>query len=213
MKITWVGHACFLIEAKEARILTDPFGEDVPYPFPKTSVDTVTVSPGHFDHTAIHRVPGRPAVIKATGDFDVREVRLKGIPSFHDDRGGAERGPNILYAFELEGTTIAHLGDLGTPLDASQRAALGAPEILLIPVGGTYTIDAGQAAAIVDGLPSVKLVLPMHFKTDVIDDWPIATVDEFEALMDNVRRVDASTVEVTRESLSGQREVWILDHA
>jgi len=213
MKITWVGHACFLIEAKEARILTDPFGEDVPYPFPKTSVDIVTVSHGHFDHNAIHRVPGRPAVIKATGDFDVREVRLKGIPSFHDDRGGAERGPNILYAFELEGTTIAHLGDLGTPLDASQRAALGAPEILLIPVGGTYTIDAGQAAAIVDGLPSVKLVLPMHFKTDVIDDWPIATVDEFEALMDNVRRVDASTVEVTRESLSGQREVWILDHA
>ncbi len=213
MKITWVGHACFLIEAKEARILTDPFHEDVPYPFPETPVDVVTVSHAHFDHNAIHRVSGRPAVIEATGEFDVHGVPVRGVASYHDDRKGTERGPNILYTYVVEGLTLAHLGDLGEPLDASQHAALGAPEILLIPVGGTYTIDAGQAVAIVDGLPSVKLVIPMHYKTDVIADWPIATVEEFEALMDNVRRIGASTVEVTRESLSGQREVWILDHA
>jgi L-ascorbate metabolism protein UlaG (beta-lactamase superfamily) len=213
MKITWVGHACFLIEAKEARVMTDPFHEDVPYRFLETTVDVVTVSHDHFDHNAIHRVPGRPAVIEATGVFDVHGLHLRGIPSFHDDCGGKERGPNILYTFALEGMTIAHLGDLGTPLDGEQREALADVDVLLVPVGGTYTIDARQAASLIESLPNVRLVIPMHFKTDAIADWPIATVDEFESLMDNARRVGASTVEVTRASLPEQREVWILDHA
>lgn len=213
MKITWVGHACFLIDAKEAKIMTDPFHEDVPYPFLETPVDIVTVSHGHFDHNAIHRVPGRPAVIEATGEFDVHGVSLRGVASYHDDKGGAERGPNIFYTYALEGLTLAHLGDLGARLDEEQRAALADADILLVPVGGHFTIDARQAASLIEGLPDVRLVIPMHFKTDVIADWPIASVDEFESLMDNARRVGASTVEVTRASLPEQREVWILDHA
>ena len=213
MKITWVGHACFLIEAKEARILTDPFGEEVPYPFPAKPVDIVTVSHGHFDHNAIHRVPGRPAVIEATGDFDVHGVPIRGMASYHDDKKGAERGPNILYAFELEGTTVAHLGDLGEPLDEKQRAALANADVLFVPVGGHFTIDAKQAASLIENLLNVRLVIPMHYKTDVIADWPIAAVDEFESLVDNARRVGASTIEATRTSLPEQREVWILDHA
>ena len=213
MKITWVGHACFLIEAKEARILTDPFGEDVPYRFPETPVDIVTVSHGHFDHNAIHRVPGRSAMIEATGDFDVHGVAVKGVASFHDDKGGVERGPNILYTYVLEELTLAHLGDLGERLDEEQRAALADVEILLIPVGGHFTIDARQAAELIASLPNVRIVIPMHYKTEAIVDWPIAVVDEFESLMDNARRVGASTVEVTRAALPEQREVWILDHA
>ena len=213
MRITWIGHACFLVDAEEARILTDPFSEDVPYNFPETSVDIVTVSHAHSDHNAVHRVPGDPAVIEATGGLDVRGVTINGIPSFHDGSGGKERGPNTLYRFVLEGVTIAHLGDLGTLLDAAQRAALGDVDVLLIPVGGNYTIDANQAASIAEDLASVKLVFPMHYKTQVIADWPIAPVEEFEALMDNVRHVGAATVEVTRGSLPEQQEVWILDHA
>ena len=85
--------------------------------------------------------------------------------------------------------------------------------VLLIPVGGNYTIDAKQAASIIEDLPSTRLVIPMHFRTAAIADWPIATVEEFESLMDNVRRIGASTIEVTRESLPEQREVRILDHA
>ncbi len=213
MKITWVGHACFLIDALEARIMTDPFHEDVPYPFLETPVDIVTVSHGHFDHNAIHRVPGHPAVIEATGEFDVHGVPVRGVASYHDDKGGADRGPNILYSYVLEGLTLAHLGDLGEPLNEEQRAALADVDVLLIPVGGHFTIGAKQAASLIEDLPGVRLVIPMHFKTDVIADWPIATVDEFESLMDNARRVGASTVEVTRASLPAQREVWILDHA
>jgi len=213
MKITWVGHACFLIDGREARILTDPFDEEVPYTFVESSVDIVTVSHAHFDHNAVHRVPGDHEVIDSVGDLDVSGVPVQGIASFHDDEGGARRGPNVLYRFVVEGIPIAHLGDLGSPLDSVQRAALEDVEILFAPVGGHFTIDAAQAAEIVRSLPNLRLVIPMHFKTERIDDWPIETVEPFEEMMDNVRRIGASTVEVTRESLPKQLEVWILDHA
>ena len=213
MKIRWLGHACFLIDSNEVRLLTDPYDESVPYTFLETPVDIVTVSHGHFDHNAVHRVPGEHAMIEATGTFNVRGVPIRGIASFHDDREGKERGGNIMYTFVVEGITIAHLGDLGAPLTDRQRNALGEAEILLVPVGGHFTIDASQAAGLIDSLPRVRVVIPMHYRTDAIPDWPIAPVEEFESLMDNVRHVGASTSEVSRESLPEQREVWILDHA
>ncbi len=213
MRITWIGHACFFIEAPEGRIVTDPFAEEMPYAFPKLEADLVTVSHDHFDHNAADRVGGAPLVVRAIGTFEISGISFEGIPGFHDDEGGAARGENILYAFTLDGMRIAHLGDLGALLSDEQQAALSGVEILFIPVGGNYTIDAKQAASIIGDLPSARLVIPMHFKTAAIADWPIATVEEFESLMDNVRRIGASTIEVTRESLPEQREVWILDHA
>lgn len=213
MKITWIGHACFMIDGREARILTDPFAEEVPYTFLEALVDVVTVSHGHFDHSAVHRVPGDHAVIDSVGDFDVNGVPLQGISSFHDDEKGASRGPNIIYRFVLEEIPLAHLGDLGTALNPDQREALEDVAILFAPVGGHFTIDAAQAAEIARSLPNLRLVIPMHFRTDRIADWPIETVEPFEEIMDNVRRIGASTVEVTRTSLPEQQEVWILDHA
>ncbi len=212
MKITWYGHACFAIAAREARLLTDPFDEQVPYAFPESPVDIVTISHGHFDHNAVGRVRGDPATIEGIGDHEAHSVRFAGIPSYHDDRGGAERGTNTILVFTLEGVTIAHLGDLGTPLDDTQRRTLAAVEVLFLPVGGHFTIDAGQASDIVRSLPAVRVAIPMHYRTERIADWPIATVEEFEGLMDNVRHVGTSTVELTRESLPELREVWILDH-
>jgi L-ascorbate metabolism protein UlaG (beta-lactamase superfamily) len=213
MRIRWNGHACFTVEAKEGRLVTDPFAKEVPYDLPKTTADVVTVSHEHFDHDAVDRVGGNPTVVRQVGEFVVAGISIRGIESFHDDRRGAERGANRIYAFTLEGIRLAHLGDLGTPLDGPQREALSDVEILFVPVGGHFTIDASRAAAIARSLPEVRVVIPMHFKTDRVADWPIATVEEFESLMDNVRRVGASTVEVTRASMPEQREVWILDHA
>jgi len=209
MRITWIGHACFFIEALEGRIVMDPFAEEIPYAFPELEADLVTVSHDHSDHNAAGRVRGNPSIVRATGDLDVHGVRVRGIASLHQEEGG----DNNLYVLSLEGMRIAHLGDLGTLLNETQRAALADVKVLLVPVGGNYTIDAKQAAAILDGMASVKLVIPMHFKTAAIADWPIATVEEFEGLMDNVHRVGASTIEVTCASLPEQREVWILDHA
>ena len=213
MKIRWNGHACFTLEAEEARIVTDPFAAEVPYELPTTAADVVTVSHDHFDHNAVDRIEGTPSVVREIGETVAAEVSFRGIESFHDECGGAERGTNRIYAFTLEGIRFAHLGDLGTSLNDDQRAALSDVEILFLPVGGHFTIDARQAAELIASLPNVRIVIPMHYKTEVIVDWPIAVVDEFESLMDNARRVGASTVEVTRAALPEQREVWILDHA
>jgi len=213
MRIQWFGHACFTIEAGGVTLLTDPFDKTVPYAFPSVPIDIATVSHGHFDHNAVHRVAGEYATIQATGTFEVRGVPIRGIASFHDAKQGEERGDNIAYTYVLEGITLAHLGDLGAPLTSEQRDALSDVEILLIPVGGTYTLDAAQAADLCGQLPKLRIVLPMHYKTDVIADWPIAGVEEFAALMDNIRRIGASTIEVCRDSLPERREVWILDHA
>jgi len=214
MKITWVGHACFLIHAKDARALTDPFAEELPYTFPETPVDLVTVSPTAISTTTpfiVCRATTRRSRPPAPLTFSA--CACAGIPSFHDACGGNERGPNTLYAMSLEGIGIAHLGDLGTPLDGGQREALSDVEILLTPVGGNFTIDAAQAAEVARCLPSVRIVIPMHFKTDRIADWPIAPVEEFASLMDNVRQIGASTIEITRASMPERREVWILDYA
>ena len=209
MKIRWIGHACFLIDAEEARILTDPFDEEVPYNFVEEAVDIVTVSHDHFDHNAVHRIPGDRAIVEATGQLDVRNVPIRGIPSLHRP-GGVD---NILYTFVIEGLVVAHFGDLGTALDEGQLAALEDVTILLCPVGGNYTINATQASTICRQLPNLKVVIPMHFKTDRIADWPIETVEPFAEMMDNVRRIGSSEVSVTRETLPEQLEVWILDYA
>ena len=213
MRITWIGHACFLIEHSRVRIVTDPFGAEVPYAFPDIEADLVTVSHGHHDHNAAARVKGKPTSIQATGLTSIRGVSITGIPTFHDDQGGAQRGSNILYLFELDGLQIAHLGDLGTALSEEQLLALSGVEILFIPVGGIYTIDARQAADLLSRLPNLKVAIPMHYKTDCTDDWPIETVEPFAEMMDNVRRIGDSSISVSRDALPEVLEVWIFDHA
>jgi len=213
MKITWIGHSCFFIEAREGRIVTDPFAEEVPYAFPELEADLVTVSHDHFDHNAVGRVGGNPIVLNEPGRHDVAGLSILGVPSFHDDAEGAKRGKNTMFVFTIDGIRTTHLGDLGTSLSEEQRAALGDVRLALIPVGGNYTIGAKQAAGVVRALPSLRVVIPMHFKTDRVSDWPIETVEPFAKMMDNVRRIGGSVVSVTLETLPEAMEVWVPDYA
>jgi L-ascorbate metabolism protein UlaG (beta-lactamase superfamily) len=213
MKITWIGHACFLIEAEDGRLVTDPFEAKVPYPFPSVAADIVTVSHEHHDHNAVDRISGRPAVVRGPGQHRVGTLDIAGIASSHDASGGSQRGPNTLFAFTLEGIRLAHLGDLGAPLDEPQRTALRGVEVLFVPVGGYYTIDAATATGVVRQLPDVRLVFPMHYRTKQIADWPIAPVDEFLRTMDNVRHIGSSDVDLTKATLPETLEVWVLEPA
>jgi len=213
MKIRWNGHACFFFEGPEGRVLTDPYVEAVPYDIPTTEADIVTVSHNNDDHNATHRVVGSPSVIDGIGEFLIDGIPFLGIPSFHDDQEGAERGANHIYAFTLDGIRVAHLGDLGEPLDETQLEALSDVEVLLIPVGGHYTIDAAQAREAVQGLPNLKVVIPMHYKTERTEQWPIETVEPFLAMVDNPRRIGSPQVIITREDLPEALEVWVLDYA
>jgi L-ascorbate metabolism protein UlaG (beta-lactamase superfamily) len=213
MKVTWIGHACFFIEATEGRIVTDPFVAEVPYPFPSMAADVVTVSHEHDDHNAVDRVLGKPTAVRGIGVHRVAGLEITGIASSHDAPGATQRGPNTIFALTFEGLRLAHLGDLGRPLDDPQRAALRGVQVLFLPVGGTYTIDARQAGALVHTLPDVRVVFPMHYRTKLLAGWPIAPVEDFLQTMDNVRHIESSNVVLTKATLPETLEVWVLSHA
>jgi L-ascorbate metabolism protein UlaG (beta-lactamase superfamily) len=206
MRIKWIGHACFLIEGEEGRVLTDPYDESIPYRAPDYSVDVVTVSHEHFDHNATERVKGNPIVIRGAGSHDAAGVIFTGIATFHDRENGRKRGENTIFTFTMEGIHLAHLGDLGHPLSDAQREALSD--------GGHFTIGPNEARDLIGSLPNLKVIIPMHFKTDLLgDNFPIAPVENFARKAQNIKKIGRSEITLTKETLPAQPEVWILDYA
>ena len=180
MVITHRGHSRFLLEMEDGtRILTDPFDASTGYPVGALEADAVTVSHHHHDHDAVETVKGNPRVIDTAGVHTLSpRLTIEGVDSFHDDVQGTKRGRNLIFCIRAEGLCIAHLGDLGYMPDAALIRRLGHVDLLLVPVGGFFTIDALQAKAIADALqPSV--IIPMHYKTEYNADWPIASADGF----------------------------------
>lgn len=164
MEITWLGHSAFRLRGKEATVLTDPYGSEIGYALGKVSADIVTVSHDHYDHNNVGAVTGSLKVISGPGEYEIRGVRITGIRTYHDSEGGLRRGKNTVYVIELDDLVVAHLGDLGHVPTPEQVQQMGNVDVLLIPVGGTFTINAAQAAEVVN-LVEPKIVIPMHYKT------------------------------------------------
>ena len=168
MKITWLGHSCFKIESDGGKIIvTDPFDEAVGYPLPKEKADVVTVSHDHHDHNNVKVLKGDPAVVRGSGKQTAAGIEFEGIATYHDEKGGKLRGKNTIFSFEMDGIRVCHLGDLGHLLSEEDAAALGEVDVLMIPVGGVYTLDAGGAKKVV-GQIRPKVVIPMHFMTPAL---------------------------------------------
>lgn len=164
MQITWHGQACFKIQGKEATIITDPFdGKKYGLKLPRLSGDIVTSSHDHDDHNNVKAVSGQPFIIDTPGEYETKNVFIWGIHSWHDNKEGADRGENIIFIFQIDDIKIAHLGDLGTNLNDEQFNQLEGVDILLIPVGGVYTINGQQAAEVVNKVEP-RIVIPMHYK-------------------------------------------------
>jgi L-ascorbate metabolism protein UlaG (beta-lactamase superfamily) len=211
VKLRWHGHACFsLISSDETRILTDPFDEHVGYELPRVEADVVTISHGHFDHCYVTPEMGNPEIVRNPGTTIFRDVRITGVPSFHDNNGGKTRGTNIMFSFKIDDIQIAHLGDLGHTLGPEHVMALGHPQVLLIPVGGTYTIDWQEASRVVETLEP-KIVIPMHYKTAALS-FPLDTVDNFLQDKVRVRRESYSTIEITPDNLPADQEIIVLSY-
>lgn len=189
MNVKWLGRACFLLEsARGLHVLTDPFDDTVGYPPPNITVDVVTVSHQHFDHNAVELLPGNPVVVEGDGNHIARGIAFKGIATYHDQEQGALRGPNTVFVFEIDLIRICHLGDLGHLLSAEQVQAIGRVDLLLIPVGGTYTIDAEEAYEIVSALKP-RTVVPMHYKANE-RETRISGEEPFTRLFPDVQRAD-----------------------
>jgi L-ascorbate metabolism protein UlaG (beta-lactamase superfamily) len=166
MIATWLGHSCFCLVAESGVVvILDPFlGEEVGYPFPRIRSDIVAVSHEHPDHNNVAGVSGHPQVIRGPGIHEALGIRFLGVKSSHDDAGGSERGQNTIFCFTLDAIRICHLGDIGEPLRPTQVDAIGPVDLLFLPVGGRYTIDAVGAGEVMRQLHPIVAV-PMHYQT------------------------------------------------
>jgi L-ascorbate metabolism protein UlaG (beta-lactamase superfamily) len=154
-------------------------------------------------------VKGGPEVIRGQGDFQIRDIRITGVATFHDAFGGSKRGPNTVFVIAGDGVRVAHMGDLGHVLTDEQVERIGPVDVLLAPVGGYYTIDADDAQRVVDQL-GARIVIPMHYRNDKCD-FPIAGVDEFARGKPNVARPGGAVLEVSKQSLPLQPEIVVLE--
>ncbi|QIB27715.1 MBL fold metallo-hydrolase [Caloranaerobacter azorensis] len=210
MKVKYLGHACFKITTnKGIRIMTDPFDETVGYEIPRDEVDIVTTSHDHFDHNYIKGPTGDFEVVNKVGNFYVKDVPITGIATYHDKHQGSERGSNVVYIFTIGDLRVCHLGDLGHIPDSKQIEAIGKIDVLMIPVGGVYTIDADEAKEVVD-LINPKIVIPMHYKTEDLK-FELGSLDKFTKYFSNVEKVNSQEIEINKDVISNaEKKVIVL---
>lgn len=181
MKITHLGHASFLIETQGRKILIDPYDpEMLGMKWKEQEVDIVCLTHDHQDHGHLKGVSGNPVVLADPGEYEIADVRIQGLAAYHDDKQGAERGPVTLFLIESEDMTIAHFGDIGHELLDEQEERLGEIDVLMIPVGGVFTINAKQAGEMIATIePSVTI--PMHYSVQgtKTEEWGLAPLGDF----------------------------------
>lgn len=210
MIISCIGHAEFMLELENGmRIVTDPYDAACGYPVSAIRADVALVSHNHHDHSAVDNVGGNPRIISAAGQYDLGEdVSLTAVEAFHDDAQGAKRGMTLLFNLHAEGLHVAHLGDLGHLPTRAQIEALGRVDVLMLPVGGCYTIDAATAKETAE-LLGARVLLPMHYRTRANADWPIAPVTDFTSLFDTPAE-EVNLLRVAKGDLICQPQVAVL---
>ncbi len=181
MIITFLGHSCFKIQDKigpdGVTLVTDPFNKETGLKVPNFEADIITVSHDHKDHNNTDALRGNPFIVSCAGEYDFKNVLIEGIDSYHDEVKGKDRGSNIMYRIEIDDISVAHLGDLGTILDNAQLEKLVGTDVLLIPVGGKYTLDAKKAVEVISQIEP-RIVIPMHYKTDGLK-YDLDSIDKF----------------------------------
>ncbi|MDO5323752.1 MAG: MBL fold metallo-hydrolase [Clostridia bacterium] len=209
MKLKYYGHACFTLRfASGTTLAIDPFDESVTYAPCDAICDAALLSHDHFDHNHTQSLRGDFVTIRQAGHYEVRNVRVTAVHSFHDKKRGALRGNNLIFRIEGDGLTIVHLGDLGHMPDDKQLQAISGADVMLIPIGGTYTIDTPEAEELIR-LAQPKHAVAMHFRTPDYD-FNTSTCEAFERDMQAVRM--PREVEITPENLSSLPEAMILSY-
>lgn len=215
MNIKYIGHSSFCIRSKDAKIVTDPYDPSIGLKFPKIEADIVTISHDHSDHNYPQGITGEPLIIDWPGEYEKKGVRVSGFATYHDKKKGAERGHNTIFKIDSEGVSILHCGDLGHTLDDSTLEAIGDIDVLLIPVGGHYTIDAKEAVEVIKQVePSV--IVPMHYRTPAHNEkvfGQVGTLDEFFKAygIENPESVDQ--LNIKKEELGEETKVIVMKTA
>lgn len=215
MDITYLGHASFRFRGKSASLVTDPFDDSsIGLKYPKRIEATVvTVSHDHADHNAVGNIKGDPFVITGPGEYEVGGIGIIGAKTYHDEEKGAQRGINVIYRVEVDGVSIVHLGDLGHELSDETLEEIDGVDVLCIPVGGHYTIDAKTAVRVVNEI-SPTYVIPMHYKRPGLKEDVFKDVTDVSVFFEELK-LDMPTPEpklvLKRELMPTERQVVLLE--
>jgi L-ascorbate metabolism protein UlaG (beta-lactamase superfamily) len=210
MDINWLGHSCFRIKGTHATVITDPYSPDLGYSLGKPTARIVTVSHQHPGHSYVEGIGGEPKLVTGPGEYEISDVLIIGMTTFHDREEGTKRGKNTVYLIEVDEVSICHLGDLGHVLTAGQVEEIGKADVLLLPVGGVSTIDAPMAAEVVRQLEP-KAVVPMHYKTEALNR-ELEPVDRFLKEM-GVKEADPRPkLSLTKANLPVSTQVFLLEY-
>lgn len=213
MEISYFGQSAFRIKGKSFTVAVDPYSEKIGK-FPKDiEANMVLVTHDHFDHNAVEKVGGNPFVIKGPGEYEVGGVSVIGVATFHDNSQGADRGPNTVYVIEMDNLRIAHLGDLGHKLTQDQLDQIGSTDIVLVPVGGHFTIDAKTAADVVKQLDP-WVVIPMHYRQPAATEEAaanLAPVEDFLKEMGKSEVIPIPKYTVSADKLPEETQVVVIE--
>lgn len=207
LQIRWHGHACFEI-TNDVTLVTDPHdGKSIGIPAPNIAGDIILVSHDHYDHNSVKTVEKDDSkVVTDERKKNISNIEIQGIESFHDECDGAKRGDNIIYKFTMDDITFCHLGDLGHELDEETVQKIGDIDILFIPVGGTFTVDAEQAWKAINSIKP-KIAIPMHYKIGGLS-LPIDGIDPFLEKNRYKTLKVGNEIDIEKEDLPSEMEIW-----
>ena len=205
IKIKWFGHDMWKISNENISVITDPF-TDIGYKLPQNeTADVVLSSHDHFDHNNIQLIKGKPIVINTKGKHNVKGIPIENFETWHDENSGADRGKNLLMKFTISDKTFLHCGDLGHMLSNEMIKKIGKIDVLFIPIGGFYTINAETAHMIVKKI-SPNIVFPMHYKTTVLD-FPIEPKEAYTKLIKTFRKVDSNVLSLSKKDFENKQTI------
>jgi L-ascorbate metabolism protein UlaG (beta-lactamase superfamily) len=214
MLIEWYGHSCFRVTLENGtKIVMDPFDNTVGYEQPNIEADVVLESHQHSDHNCTETIRGNYRLITEPGEYGLNGLEIKGIPCFHDKENGRLRGKNIIFVIKAEGISLCHMGDQGYVPSERLLNEIGNVDILMIPVGGTFTIDAGEAFETIEKMQP-NITLPMHYRT-MHTDMNIEGVHEFLELASghyDIARHGANSITVTKDQLKKRSRIIVLEY-
>lgn len=208
MKIAWHGHSCFEVHNGLVVVMDPHDGKSIGIKPPVVKADICLISHDHFDHNCSRIIHGDPAVVREAGERMVKDLKVNGISTFHDEEGGAKRGRNIVFRFEMDGVSFVHLGDLGQELADGEIASLGRVDVLFIPVGGVFTINSAAARRLVERIRP-KVAIPMHFQYGGLS----ITISPVETFLEGIPEESVlrvgNEIEFTKDELPPQTEFWV----